>query len=397
MAMKIGIYGGAFNPIHNGHLHVLRAFAERLQLSTVLVIPTYVSPHKRSAQLASPKDRLVMCELAVAEDNNVMKVSDLEIRRGGTSYTAVTLKELACLYPGAELILLMGEDMFLTLRQWKMPEIIFKFAKICVAPRSVKGLGRLEELRDRLIYEYDAHINFEQISFLDISSTEIRRRVQAGERIEGLVPWKVEEYIHQKKIYQQEAKMISINQCEAAIKPHLSAQRFHHSRCVSEAAVKLAERYGADPEKAAVAGMLHDIMKDTPSDAQLKILDRFDIILSDTEKKLPKLLHAISGAVYIEHYLDIDDPEILGAVRWHTSGRANMTLLEKVIFIADFISEDRNYPGVESMREAAQKSLELAMFEGIKFTVEELMNLKKYVEPQTIAAYNDILSELLKK
>ena len=173
----------------------------------------------------------------------------------------------------------------------------------------------------------------------------------------------------------------------------LSARRFHHSRCVCETAVFLAEKYGADPQKAAIAGMLHDIMKDTPVDAQLKMIERFGIILTSEEKRETKLLHAISGAAYAAEILEVSDPEILHAIRWHTSGRKGMSKLEKLIFVADYISADRVYPEVEQIRRFAGESLELAMYEGIRHTVtEELMRQKRMVALEMIEAYNDILS-----
>ena len=134
------------------------------------------------------------------------------------------------------------------------------------------------------------------------------------------------------------------------IKPMLTQKRFEHSLNVSEEAVKLAKKYGADTEKAELAGLLHDILKDTPPEKQLKILADFGIIMRDVELSAKKFWHAISGAVYIKHVLHIEDEDVYNAVRYHTTGRKNMTLLEKVIFIADFISKDRNYPGVEDMR-----------------------------------------------
>ena len=186
--------------------------------------------------------------------------------------------------------------------------------------------------------------------------------------------------------------MISIEECKRIIKPHLSQQRYYHSKCVSKEAGRLAVLYGADEEKALVAGMLHDIMKETPDDEQLKIIDRFGIIMSNTERASRKLYHAISGAVYIQNVLNIDDSEIIDAVRWHTSGRKNMSLLEKVIFIADYISKDRDYPGVDQMRILADISLEKAMIEGIRYTVKELMDKEAFVDENTIMAYNDVIS-----
>lgn len=178
------------------------------------------------------------------------------------------------------------------------------------------------------------------------------------------------------------------------IKPMLSEKRFAHSLNVAQEAVKLAKKYGADPEKAELAGILHDILKDTPADKQLKIISNFGIIMSDVELSAKKFWHAIGGAVYIRSALNIADEEIIDAVRYHTTGRHNMTLLEKVIFVADFISKDRDYPGVEEMRRTAYKSLDRAIMEGIAFTVGDLLKNREPVVPETIDAYNDAVSAL---
>lgn len=175
---------------------------------------------------------------------------------------------------------------------------------------------------------------------------------------------------------------------QAVIKPFLSEKRYYHSICVSKAAKRLAEKYGADVQKAEIAGILHDIMKDTPQNEQLKMMVRFDIILTDVERSAPKLWHAMLGAAYLKNKLQIEDTEILDAVRYHTTGRANMTLLDKVLFIADFISADRDYPGVDKLREAAGFSLEEAMIEGFTYTIKELADNCKPIHPDTIAAYN---------
>ncbi|MCI5652414.1 bis(5'-nucleosyl)-tetraphosphatase (symmetrical) YqeK [Anaeromassilibacillus senegalensis] len=173
------------------------------------------------------------------------------------------------------------------------------------------------------------------------------------------------------------------------IRPMLSEKRFEHSLNVSQEAVKLAKKYGADTEKAEIAGILHDILKDTPAEKQLKIISDFGIIMNDVELSAKKFWHAIGGAVYIRSVLGIEDEEIIDAVRYHTTGRNNMTLLEKVIFIADFISKDRDYPGVEDMRKTAYKNLDKAIVEGIAFTITELAKSRDPIVPDTIDAYND--------
>lgn len=175
------------------------------------------------------------------------------------------------------------------------------------------------------------------------------------------------------------------------VRPHLTQARFQHSVNVAEAAVRLAERYGADPKKAETAGILHDIMKETPPGEQLKILEASGIILTNVERSAPKLWHAMSGAAYIERVLSVCDPDILNAVRYHTTGRANMSLLEKIIFIADFISAERDYDGVEELRRAAESGLDDAMLAGVVFTIKDLAGMRKPIHPDTISAYNDIV------
>lgn len=180
----------------------------------------------------------------------------------------------------------------------------------------------------------------------------------------------------------------------AEAKKHLSEKRFYHSQCVAAAAAELAERFGADVQKARTAGILHDIMKDTPGEEQLKILSEFDIILSDTERANPKLWHAVCGAAYIEHVLGVSDAEIIDAVKYHTSGRGSMPLLLKCLFVADYISADRDYPGVEEMREYAAESLEKAIAEGVAFTIGELAKKRLPIAAASIDAYNEAILTL---
>jgi predicted HD superfamily hydrolase involved in NAD metabolism len=175
------------------------------------------------------------------------------------------------------------------------------------------------------------------------------------------------------------------------IKPFLNEKRFKHSVCVSKEAVRLAKKYGANQDKAEIAGMLHDIMKDIPSDEQLKMLTRFGIVLTDVERSAQKLWHAMLGAAYLEQELHLTDYEILDAVRYHTTGRADMTLLDQVLFIADFISADRDYPGVEELRKAADINLQRALLEGFTFTIQDLAQTGKPIHPDTIAAYNQVV------
>ena len=187
---------------------------------------------------------------------------------------------------------------------------------------------------------------------------------------------------------------MTFEQYEQEVKRHLTQGRFYHSQCVAAEAEKLARRYGADPEKARLCGILHDVMKDTPPQEQLKILEKSGIILTVAQRRNRKLWHSLAGAAYLRDALGIADQEILGAVECHTSGKGGMSLLDKVLFVADYISADRDYPGVEELRVTAYRSLEEAMVEGIRFTVDELMGQELPVAAESIEAYNDAIITL---
>lgn len=190
---------------------------------------------------------------------------------------------------------------------------------------------------------------------------------------------------------------MTLEEYKQAVKPKLSEARWKHSLNVSKEAVRLAKKYGADPHKAEVAGILHDIMKDTPAQEQLQIMKQFGIILSNIEQATPKLWHAMSGAAYIEREMGVSDPDILDAVRYHTTARSGMSVLEKVVYIADFISAERDYDGVEEMRKAASQSLEKAMVEGLAFTLQDLSSQQLPIHPDTFEAYNQVIIEKKEK
>ena len=156
------------------------------------------------------------------------------------------------------------------------------------------------------------------------------------------------------------------------LKSRLTPKRYHHSLCVAEEAVRLANKYGGDKEKAYLAGLLHDITKNVPPDEHLNIFKRFGIMLNDIEKNAEKLWHAMSGAAYIDNLLKINDKEIITAVRYHTTARAGMTQLEKLLYLADFTSLDRDYDDIDVMREKVEISLEAALDYALSYTIKIL-------------------------
>lgn len=181
-----------------------------------------------------------------------------------------------------------------------------------------------------------------------------------------------------------------INVLTADIRARLSDYRFEHSLNVAESAKMLAAKYGGDIEKAFLAGLMHDVLKDADKLSTLRFFEQHGVSLTRLEANAPKLWHAVSGAFYLKEVYGFDD-DIISAVRYHTTGRENMSLLEKIVFIADFISADRDYPGVDEMRERARISLERAMEEGLRFTINELSEKCAPIHPDTLACYNQII------
>jgi nicotinate-nucleotide adenylyltransferase len=175
------------------------------------------------------------------------------------------------------------------------------------------------------------------------------------------------------------------------LQTRLNEKRFIHSLNVADAAVTLARRFGADEEKAYLAGLLHDITKNETDENQLQIMESGGIILSMTQRNNPKLWHAMSGMIYLRDTLGIKDEEILGAVRWHTTGKAGMTLLEKVVFIADYISDERDYPDVDVMRHLAEVSLDAAALYALKYSLKHLSLKEKPICEDSVAMYNELV------
>lgn len=200
--MKTGVYGGTFNPIHSGHIHILKEFIRRLELSRVLLIPTRVPPHKQVHFLASAEDRLEMCRLAAkAVTEAPVELCQIELSRPGKSYTAETLEALRGQFPKDDFYLLMGEDMFLTVDSWYRPETIFSLAALCASPRSADGLCKLKEKQKELEQKFGARCFVEDIPYFPASSTRVRELAMKGESLSGLVPPEVAAYIERWEVY----------------------------------------------------------------------------------------------------------------------------------------------------------------------------------------------------
>ena len=393
MPKRIALFGGTFDPIHNGHVELAREFAALLSLDKVVVMPTFITPHKLKNDMAPAVDRLAMCRLA-CEPYKELTVSDLEINRRGASYTVLTLEQLHRQYPDSELFLLTGADMFLTVGTWYRFADIARLATICAAPRDEADAVCLREQAQKL-EALGAQCVVAEFTVPAWSSTVVRERLKNGEIPRDMISSKVADYIAAHQLYTENRRYISKEeQYVDIIRGRLTPRRFEHSLAVAEQAVHLAKKYGADPDKARTAGLLHDILKDTDGDSQLQIFKEFGILLDAVEEKAPKLWHARAGAVFLQRVLGIEDKEILDAVRYHTTARAGMSLLETVLYLADFTSADRDYPDVDVMRELTERDLAAAMQYAVAYTIDDLKEQERPVHPDTLACYKEIMERI---
>lgn len=390
--MKIGIYGGTFNPPHLGHITAAKAVSDLLALDKLFLIPAGLPPHKHLPEgTPEAEQRLEMTRLA-AEQTGLgerIEVLDLELKREGKSFTADTLTQLHTQYPDAELWLLMGTDMFLTLQAWHAPKEIFALAGVAAFGRTEKDTEALfAAQREALIGTYpNARIVTLSIpGVVEVSSTDLRDKLSVGVGGELLAP-AVYGYILRGGLYGTHAnlKSLPLGQLRPVALSYLKYRRIPHVLGTESEAVRLAERWGADVEKARVAALLHDCTKKLTMPEQLALCAQYGIELDELERQALKLLHARTGAAIARDVFGVDE-EICSAIRWHTTGRAGMTLLEKIIYLADYIEPTRDFPGVDKLRRLCYDNLDAGLLLGLSMTVEEMNAMGNPVHRATLEA-----------
>lgn len=390
--MKIGIYGGTFNPPHLGHIAAARAAFELLRLDKLLLIPDNLPPHKDlPAGSPSPEQRLELTRLAGEYLNlgDRVETLDVELRREGRSYTVDTLSAVRALYPDAELWLLMGTDMFLSLQEWRQPERILAQAGIAAFGRDAGDTEPLFSAQREYLYRTypEARVFTMAVpDVVEVSSTELREQLGRGAGGELLAP-AVYGYILREGLYGTHAdlKALPLEQLRPVALSYLKHQRIPHVLGTEQEAIRLALRYGADVHKARVAALLHDCTKKLLEDGQLALCEKYGIGLDDIERHALKLLHSKTGAAVARDVFGVDD-EIYTAIYWHTTGHADMTKLEKIIYLADYIEPNRAFPGLDELRRASYESLDAGLAMGLSMTVEEMRQRGNPVHGATLAA-----------
>lgn len=365
--MRIAVYGGSFNPPHPAHVRAARLAYAALAPDKLLVIPAADPPHKAlAAGSPTPEERFELTKLAF-RDFPEAEISDVELRRGGESYTSDTVEELAREYPGAELWLVIGTDMLTSFERWHEFRSILAGAALAVLPRNEGELPEIERCAARFEALYGARVRIIDAAPLPMSSSEMRDMLVAR-RGADVLDGEVYARIIRLRDYGAKPQLDWLRERAYA---YLKPKRIPHVAGCEQEASKLALRWSEDPGDAAEAGILHDITKKLSMDEQLILAEKYGIVFDKFERENIKLTHAITGAALSKELFGVPE-RIYSAIRWHTTGRADMTLLEKIIYIADYIEPTRDFEGVERLRQLAYEDIDSAMALGLRMSLEEL-------------------------
>ncbi len=409
---KIGILGGTFSPVHNGHLYIAKEAYQQLGLDELWLMPVGIPPHKQQETAVTRYDRLAMCRLAIKE-LPFARVREDEIHSDGANYTYQTMEYLTKQYPEDSFYFILGEDSLRMFRSWMHPERIAAKATIVAAVRSMQHEYKMKQLK-QLTEEYSAfyHSRFLLLDtgFKDISSTQIRRILEKaehtneeGEYLLQALPNEVLSYIKEHRLYQSsymdgiyeaadDKKEITpgkrYKQLQKKLQKDLKPSRYQHTLGVAYTAASLAMRYGYPMEVAYVAGLLHDCAKYMTPQELIKYCKKHDLAITDSEYESPQLLHAKAGACKAQEDYGITDPEILHAILYHTTGCPGMNLLDKIIFTADYIEPNRcEAPRLTEIRRTAFTKLDQAVSMILFDTLQYLQETGKNMDETTQRTY----------
>lgn len=397
--MRIGIFGGAFDPPHKGHEKALKAFCEKAALDRVLVIPSGLPPHKKISGGASDADRLEMARCAFSRIADFVSVSDLEIRSEGKSYAYLTLEKIRAEYPDDELFLFIGTDQFLAFESWVNFPVLLKEYTLAVMDR-FESEKRILDQKEHLEKEFGARCLLLEEKPYIISSTEIRSELATKGFSHSLSP-KVNEYIAKAGIYasgtdSERARLIDRLQKE------LSPERFSHTLAVERETDRLCTLFDfSEPEVKAMrlAALFHDFAKEKSLAEQIAILSAAGESVLEEDRISPAVLHGKAAAALMREE-GIFSAEEQSAVENHTTGKEAMTLREKILYFADYIEETRHHESCLAIRELfyselpkieeKEKWLDRCILRALKETIRHLKEKNLPIHPKSLAATEDL-------
>ena len=364
---KIGIMGGTFDPIHNGHIMLGRQAYEEYDLDCIWYMPSRIPPHKKDHTITAAKDRLAMTAAAIAP-YSYFKLSDFELRRtGGNTYTADTLRLLKEEYPDVEFFFIAGADSIMDIEKWYHPEYVLPAVTFLAAAREHEEADRsLDEQISYLTQKYQAHILRLHCREMDVGGdprgfpgrTRSRRSFPGAEG--SLSIYRTARLVSGGKCVMDER----ITEIRKHLKKKLNPMRYEHTLGVSYTCMALAMRYSDNLDQAEMAGLLHDCAKRYDDATIICKCQEHGIELTEGELRAPAVIHAKLGAWMAEHKYGITDPEVLSAIACHTTGKPAMSLLDKILYVADYIEPRRDKaPNLPKLRRLAFEDLDEALYQ----------------------------------
>ena len=397
--MKIGILGGTFNPIHNTHIAIAKAAKEQFSLDEIWVIPAGIPPHKQHEIQITNQQRIDMVKLAI-KDIKGFSLDLREIQSDCISYSYITLSNLVEEYPENDFYFIMGSDSILYFKLWMKPEIISQKATILCALRATDDINQVKDEINSLNRIFDGDFFLIENLATNDASTTIRELASLNRCIDRFVDKKVASYIMEHKLYTKTYTFEDVDKMLRLMKDELKPGRYTHTVGVSHTAGQLAVKWGYPMYDAMIAGALHDCAKCISDEKRLDICAKQNIPVRPIEKKVPQLLHGKVGAFFAKDKYGIEDEDILHSITYHTTGCPNMSLLDKIIYIADYIEPGRDKaPNLANIRAMAYTDIDECLYMILRDTVEYLEEgaNDKQTDELTVETYNYYKKQLRKE
>lgn len=387
---KVGILGGTFNPIHSGHINIAKSALNECNLDEIWFIPNGCPPHKSIDDKVSAISRYKMVAKTIANEERFY-INDIELSSINYNYTHNTLEKLHNEFPNNKYYFIMGEDSLRSFDSWRKPELICKYASIIVAARSNNNKS-LSQLISKYAIKFNGEFILLNCDYIDISSTMLRDSISSN-NLSSLnnIEKNTIDYIEEHILYEDNdySSFDSIEDIKSDLVNILTPKRYNHTLGVMDTAINLGMRYDIPLYLCQYAGLLHDNAKSFTKEELIAFCEDKGIDITESEYKAPHLLHCKVGAYIAKYKYNITDDRILNAILFHTTGREAMTLLEQIVFVADYIEPNRSKANrLNEIRSMAYYNIDIATAMILQDTISYLTDIEAYIDDKTNKTYD---------
>lgn len=381
--MDILFFGGAFDPPHTGHSHILNRALNYKTFDKIIIMPTGTPGHKSGCKAPFPIRKL-MAQKAFDYPGLNVEFSDYEGLRDEKSYSYITVDHLREQYPTAKIWFLIGADSAINMKSWVNWQRLASQTAFIILDRGRQDSTALKNAVEE-IKNYSPDSIVLKAWPVEQSSTQIRRLAQKGADISERVCPQVQDIIIKAALYDEDYYKRNISTARFLLPLMMDEKRQRHTLNVRRLAVKLALKHEADLDKTQLCALLHDVMKQAP---RREILRRAGAFLGreTARKKSPEVLHGFAAAHFAQREMSIDDDETLWALRSHTCARPNMSDVEKILYLADMLSAERKFDGKQRLLDAAYDNLDTAMEKALESSLAWLKEKNRQTDPDSLLA-----------